>query len=136
MSYKDTSKEAFDGITVTGARETLEQMVFAAVLMIGPVHNLRLLEYLQQREKQRPKKHRITWTTNNAWPRVTQLVALGRLRDLGTFRGVWCGRKKTLHFWAAGGQSETDIEAGWEKVKKRIIHTPGVPEGATQKALF
>jgi len=139
MPIRDTSREAFEQLAGSGAKETLRELVFAAVLDIGPVHNLRLLEYLQQREKQKLKKGRITWTTNNAWPRVTYLVAMGSLRNLGTFRGVWEGKKKTLHFWAAGGQGENDIPPGWVKVKKENTYplpVPGVPPGARQSTLF
>lgn len=116
---QDTSKEAFEKLRESGAANTLRQKVFEAFLEAGPFHNLRLLEYLRQKELQRPKVNRIDWTRSNAWPRVTELAgpAFNLLRDLGAFRGKWYGKKKTLHFWGVRSKLGM-IPPGWEKVSE------------------
>lgn len=138
MNVRDTSQRAFDELTGTGAKATLRAGVFAAICEIGPVHNLRLLEYLQQKEKLKRRADRIDWTRSNCWPRVTYLVSHGAVKDLGSFSGSWYDQKKTLHFWAVSGQS--NIPAGWEKVTKKKAAAPtitaGVPDGAKQKTMF
>lgn len=116
---RDTSKDAFEKLKEFGAIVTLRQHVFVAFLDAGPMHNLRLLEYLRQKELQKPRAIRIEWTRSNAWPRVTELAgpAFNLLRDLGAYRGTWDGKKKTLHFWGVRGDLNA-IPPGWEKVLK------------------
>ncbi len=146
MGVRDTSEMAFDAIK-SGAdkkcgsvKDRLRDKVFAVIVEHGPVHNLRLLEILQQKEKQKKKADRIEWSPSNAWPRVTEMVAGGGVYDLGSYRGTWRGKKKTLHFWSVLGQSE--MPPGWEKVKlkpptpPKSIASPGVPAGAKQKYFF
>lgn len=150
MTVRDTSKEAFGKLAGDpdsdrpGAKARLRDKVFAAVVEIGPVHNLRLLEYLQQKEKQKPKAGCIEWTPSNCWPRVTWLASNGHVKDLGAFRGSWRGKKKTLHFWYVSGQLK-DIP-GWKKVeakqpivakvKRKQPTSPGLPTGAKQGYFF
>ena len=138
---RETSKEAFGKITGSGAKTTLRDLVFAEIVDIGPVHNLRLLESLQQKEKLKKKADRIEWTRSNCWPRVSDMTgAGGAVYDLGVYRGLWYGKRKTLHFWGVSGQSK-DIPPGWEKVERKPTAKPktvnlGVPVGAKQKYFF
>ena len=126
-----------------GAKNRLRDKVLAVIVDYGPLHNLRLLEILQQKEKQKPRSERMEWARSNCWPRVTDMTGIGGcVKDFGKFRGTWRGKKKTLHFWGVSGQSGS-IPPGWEKVepkpaKKPAAKTsePGVPPGAKQKALF
>jgi len=151
MTVRDTSKDAFDKLlgdpdaVAPGAVGTLRDRVFAAIVEIGPVHNLRLLEYLQQKEKQKPKADRIDWTRSNCWPRVTWLASHNHVHDLGAFCGSWKGKKKNLHLWCVSGQSK-NIPPGWKradakrpagkKPKKKQTAVPGVTGDAKQNYLF
>jgi hypothetical protein len=125
---RENSQACFDELKESGVLSRLELAVFAAVCEIGPVHNLRLLEYLQQRELVNRKKHeRIEWTVSNCWPRVTALVGKGHLRDLGTYRIPWHGRTKTLHVWAIKYDSPP-VDAGWEQVESAKVKGAKVKE--------
>ncbi len=146
MGVRDTSQMMFNAITAGAdskagsVKNRLRDKVYAVIVEHGPVHNLRLLEILQQKEKQKKKADRIEWTPSNAWPRVTEMVAGGGVYDLGSFRGIWRGKKKTLHFWSVLGQSQ-EMSPGWEKVKLKPSPpkkktSPGVPAGAQQKHFF
>ncbi len=141
---RETSKLAFDAISAGpagGVKTRLRDLVLASIIEIGPVHNLRLLEYLQQKEKLKKKADRIEWTRSNCWPRVSDMTAIGgAVTDLGAFRGTWRGKKKTLHFWAVSGQSNK-IPPGWEKLDRKPATkpktiAPGLPDGAKQTTFF
>lgn len=120
MTTRDTSLSAFLELIESGARHTLQTEVYRAILSIGPVHNMRLLEYLQQKEKvNKPKEKRIAWTRSNCWPRVTDLVSIGAVIDAGRYRLDWLGKNKTLHVWYVAS-ANTEIPSSWKKVETKI----------------
>lgn len=120
MTTRDTSLAAFLELIESGARHTLQTEVYRAIVAIGPVHNMRLLEYLQQKEKVNKKPAaRIVWTRSNCWPRVTGLVSMGAVIDAGRYRLDWLGKNKTLHVWYVAS-ANTEIPSSWKKVEKKI----------------
>lgn len=113
----ENSRQYFDELKSSGALSRLELEVFAAVIDIGPVHNLRLLEYLQQKEAVNKRKaDRIEWTRSNCWPRVTSLTSNGHLIDLGAYRVTWGCKVKTLHVRSVK-YGAAAVDPSWEKVE-------------------
>ncbi len=113
MTARDTSCNAFEAVYPSLGR--LERVVFEVIINEGPVHNLRILEALQQTEARKRRCDRYDYNRSNVWPRVTRLVQLGHVIDMGVCRGTWYDQKKTLHFWRLAGQSNA-APAGWTKV--------------------
>ena len=100
MTVRDTSREALEKIQPKLPRIT--QRVFEVILEIGPTHNNRILEYLNQKEQAtlKPKYLKRKWQINQVCGRVNELVhTYCIVEDLGPHRGAWYGEKKTYHLW-------------------------------------
>jgi len=117
---RDTSLEALEQNKVQLGAD--EQRVFEVLLAYGPNHDRRLLEILNQKEAQKPRKSRRKWEINQVTGRRNGLLAKGYIRDLGKFKGLWHGKKKKYHFWAVNG--DTRLPVGWQLVPKAARKTP------------
>ena len=118
MSVTETSREAYEKVMAHPDRDLAE--VLAMIEELGPCHNNRILEALQQAEKQRPRKKRrgCPWVSNNAWPRVTELMIMGVVVNMGQYRGVWNGRNVSFNFRRVAGEDRA-VPPGWVKVDVR-----------------
>lgn len=96
-----------------------KQAVFDVLLELGPTHDLRILEYLNQREALKRRRLRRIWKINQVTGRRNELVGLGVVIDLGPHRGLWGGQEKTYHLWAA--KSDTRKPAGWVPVPQKAL---------------
>ncbi len=115
MTVTETSKEAYERVMAHPDRDLAE--VLAMIEELGPCHNNRILEALQQADKQRPRKKRrgCVWVSNNCWPRVTDLMMLRVVVNMGQYRGVWEGRNVSFNFRRVGGDGRP-VPPGWVKV--------------------
>jgi len=119
VAVRDTSIEAFYK-EVKPRLATDEQAVFEILYELGPSHDRRILEALNQKEAFKPRAIRRTWEINAVTGRRNGLLSkcclmgAGVVIDLGKFRGIWCGRPKTYHFWSIRGDSR-GVPPGWEK---------------------
>ena len=120
MTVRDTSIEAFYK-EVKPCLATDEQAVFEILYELGPCHDRRILEALNQKEAFKPKAIRRRWEINAVTGRRNGLLSRGWLMgagvviDLGKFRGTWRDRSKTYHIWAIRGDGRRPV--GWEKVE-------------------
>jgi len=130
MPVRDTSLIAFEKIK--DSLEPNQQRVFEILLEIGPAHDNRILEALNQIEAAKPKRQRRKWRINQVTGRRNRLVGLGVVEDIGMFRGVWDREKKTYHFWRI--KHDTRTPAGWVKVEKKITpHPAPAPQKKTKR---
>ena len=113
MTVRDTSIETF----YKEVRPRLgadEQAVFEILYELGPCHDRRILEALNQKEVRKPRAIRRRWEINAVTGRRNGLLSRGQLLgagvvvDLGKFKGTWCGRPKTYHIWAIRGDERRD----------------------------
>jgi len=112
MAVRDTSREALEKIRLELPRIT--RQVFEAILNLGPTHNNRVLEYLNQKEQAtlKPRYLKRKWQINQVCGRVNELVHTHRIvEDLGPHKGTWHGEKKTYHLWRVIGDERKPI--GW-----------------------
>jgi len=120
MAVRDTSIEAFYG-EVRPRLGADEQAVFEILYELGPCHDRRILEALNQKERRKPRVIRRRWEINAVTGRRNGLMSRGMLLgagavvDLGKFRGTWLGRPKTYHFWSIRGDDRRP--AGWKEVE-------------------
>lgn len=124
MPVRDTSKEALEKIQQRLPR--IAQRVFKAILEIGPTHNNRILEYLNQKEAAtlKPKYLKRKWQINQICGRVNELVhTYCIVEDLGPHRGTWYGEKKTYHLWRVIGDERRPI--GWISVPEKTAEHSG-----------
>jgi len=110
-----------------------QQLVFEAIIELGPTYDKRILEYLRQREAQKSRCNRRPklWETSDVTGRRNELTKKcmidnqGLVIDLGAYYGGdWAGNKfkiKKYHFWAARNDP-TPVPAGWYK---NIEEVPG-----------
>ena len=136
MAVTEASREAYERV-----RDDLNHSQAAVLAMIeelGPCHNNRLLEALQQADKAKPRRQRrpVAWVSNNAWPRVTELMMLRVVVNMGKFRGVWNGRACSMNFHRVSGDDRS-VPPGWVKVdhKEKAERTIKYPKPAEPKAL-
>lgn len=95
--------------------QPLEQQVYTALDELGPAHNLRIQEYLRQREAVNKRvQERRDWPINVVCGRVNTLHAKGQIIFAGYYRGYWNSKKKTYKFWSLA--ADTREPAGWEKL--------------------
>ena len=113
----ETSILAFEKIK--GSLEPLEQEVWLALLELGPTHDLRLQEYLQQREKQKPRRDRRQWKINVVTARRGGLCNKGQVRLFGLYKGQWNDEKKVYRIW--GLTNDAREPAGWTKLSDEEI---------------
>jgi hypothetical protein len=99
--------------------------VFEAIIELGPTHNSRILEYLNQKESQKPRHYRRLWQINQVTGRVNDLVNIHCVVvDMGRYLGKWYGKNKTYHLWRAVGDDRQPV--GWiklpyEKTRKQAV---------------
>ena len=119
MTVRDTSLLAYEQI-----KERLgpdEQAVFEILLEIGPAHDRRILEALNQKEAAtiKPKSQKRKWEINSVTGRRNALVNIyGIIEDLGPHKGQWHGKNKTYHIWRVVGDDRVPV--GWHKVEKNL----------------
>jgi len=117
---RDTSIEAYCK-EVKPRLEPDEQAVFEILYELGPCHDRRILEALNQKEAFKPRAIRRRWEINavtgrrNGLLNKNYLMGEGVVVDLGKFKGTWNGRSKTYHFWAIRGDRRP-LPHGWWKV--------------------
>jgi hypothetical protein len=115
MAVQDTSKKALDNTQKSLGNK--QQIIFEALLEIGPSHNNRILEYLNQKESLKPRGQRKFWQINQVCGRINELINEKQIvRDLGPHRGFWHGQSKTYHIWAVIGENQNPF--GWVPVPK------------------
>jgi len=145
MAVRDTSRESLEKLQQKLPRIT--QRVFEALLDIGPTHNNRILEYLNQKEQAtlKPRYLKRKWQINQVCGRVNELVHTHCIvEDLGAHKGNWHGEKKTYHLWRVIGDERRPI--GWipvpektaapvKSIAKRRVHLQEIRETAGQPVL-
>lgn len=115
MAVRDTSLRAFEKHKPKMGPG--EVAVFEVLQQLGPMHDRRLLQAMQQREAARmiPKEKRRSWEINTICARRNRLLGLGVIVDLGAHHGIWNGRKKTYRIWRIRGDGRLPV--GWTKVE-------------------
>lgn len=130
MSVQETSKIAFEKLKDSPTT----QKIFEVILDIGPTHNNRILEYLIQKEKLKPRQQRRKWEINQITGRVHDLIHVHSLvRDLGPHKGSWHRQPKTYHLWIVAGDVRTP--AGWRPAPKEDLPKPTKPPAETKAEL-
>ncbi len=124
-AVKDTSLLALE--KVNKRLEPDQQAVLEILEEIGPAHDLRILEALNQKEQRslKPRDLKRHWKINQVTARRHELVNIHRIvKDIGVYRGTWEDEKKTYHFWAVQGDYRQP--AGWERLpdKQHKFVTP------------
>jgi hypothetical protein len=118
MAISPTSQIAFNAIK--DKLEALEQEIWLALDELGPVHDLRLQEYLIQKEKLKPKNERRIWPDGSIWPinavtpRRGALEKKGQVEFAGYYRCLYNGKTKIRKFWRLS--SDKREPAGWTKL--------------------
>jgi hypothetical protein len=113
--------------------QPLEQEVFNALDELGPAHNLRIQEYMRQREAvNKRSQERRDYPINVVCGRVNTLHAKGQVIFAGYYRGVWNGKKKTYKFWSLAADKREP--AGWVKLTdEEVAEMKQDAEHRTQK---
>lgn len=140
MVIRETSLMALE--QVQKRLEPDQWAVFEILAEIGPAHDRRILEALNQREQKtlKPKRFKRKWEINQVTARRNELVKMGLIRDIGAFSGYWHSDKKTYHFWAVQGDERELV--GWERLPDkphnigpdRCTHCPYKRQAIRQKA--
>ena len=115
MMVRDTSLLALEKIKEKLGHD--EQLVFEILLELGPCHDRRILEALNQKESMKPRLQRRSWEINSVTGRRNGLVAMEKVRDLGPYKGVWNGVVKTYHFWKVNSDARA-VPPGWTPAPK------------------
>jgi len=108
MSVKDTSIIALEELRKTSMGKD-QQAVFEALLEIGPTHDQKIMEYLNQQEQTKRREERRLWTINNITGRRNQLIDKGIVHGMGPYRVQWYGKEKTYHIWSLRYDSRSPI---------------------------
>jgi len=113
MSVRDTSLLALK--EVQKRLEPDQWSIYEILTGIGPAHDRRILEALNQKEQATLKPARLKrhWEINQVTARRNELVKLQLVRDIGTYNNNWQDRKRTYHFWAVQGDSREPT--GWQR---------------------
>jgi len=130
MLIRDTSLMALE--EVQKRLEPDQWAIYEILAEIGPAHDRRILEALNQKEKASLKSRQFKriWEINQVTARRNELVKLQLIRDIGTYSGNWNSEKKTYHFWRVAG--DKGEPAGWIKTDIKI-HRPRTPEQVRQQ---
>ncbi len=117
---RDTSLIAYYE-KVRKSLEPDEDAVFAILLEIGPAHDRRILEALNQKEQKtrKPKRQKRKWEINQVTARRNRLLGKGVIEDLGTHDGRWHDKVKTYHIWRVRFDKRQPI--GWVKLPGKEI---------------
>ncbi len=126
MPVRDTSLIALERIK--NKLEPDEQAVIEILEEMGPTHDRRILEALNQKEQAtlKPKRQKRKWEINSVTARRNHLLNMGLIIDLGSHKGTWHGDKKTYHIWRLGGDIREPI--GWKPVKLKVERAPSPQE--------
>jgi len=132
MGVRDTSLETF-----TQIRERLPEAcrpVLEVLWELGPMHNNRILEALNQREAAtcKPKDQKRHWQINQVAGRVNDLVhKYGVVRDLGRHIGQWKGKAASYHFWRVAGDTREPV--GFIKAENEPPYDPKQGHNTAQR---
>ena len=130
MPVRETSKIALEKLK----ESPVTHKIFKAILEIGPTHNNRILEFLNQKESYKPRRQRRKWQINQVCGRVHDLVHIYSLvRDLGTHGGRWHGQAKKDHLWIVAGDERKPV--GWRSVPKEDLPKPTIPPADVKTGL-
>lgn len=121
MTIRDTSLIALEQIKDKLNHD--EQLVFEILLELGPCHDRRILEALNQKESMKPSRQRRKWEINSVTGRRNGLVVKEAVRDLGPHKGLWDGKVKTYHFWKVRDDDRA-VPPGWSPVPKASRPVP------------
>ncbi len=123
MTVQDSSLLAYEEIK--NKLQNYQAAVLNILEEIGPTHDLRILEALNQKEKTKPKRKRRIWHINEVTARRNELVLLSIVIDIGPHRGFWRREKKVYHIWRVAGDKR--LPSGWTKADIKI-NMPRSPE--------
>jgi len=130
MPVRETSKIALEKLK----EAPTTQKIFEAILEIGPTHNNRILEFLNQKESFKPRNQRRKWQINEITGRVHDLIHKDCLvRDMGPHRGRWHGKPKLYNFRIVA--EEDRKPAGWRPVPKEDLPKPTKPPAEIRAGL-
>jgi len=126
MAVRDTSLIALERIK--DRLEPNQQAVYEILLELGPTHDRRILEALNQKEQVtlKPKAKKRTWEINSVTARRNDLLNMGLIIDLGSHKGTWRGDNKTYHIWRITGDDRQPI--GWKPMKLKVKKAPSPQE--------
>lgn len=128
MPVRETSLIALEELK--GRLEPNQWKVYEILSEIGPAHDQRILEALNQKEQlaDKPKRYKRIWAINQVTGRRNELVGLQLVKCLGQYSGIWNGRKKTYCFWAV--QGDLRQPAGWVRLADKPL--PELPDKCAQ----
>lgn len=120
MAVRDTSLIAYYE-KVRKSLEPDEDAVFCILLELGPAHDRRILEALNQKEQAtlKPKRQRRRWEINQVTGRRNGLLGKGVIEDLGAHNGRWHDKAKTYHLWRV--RVDKRQPAGWSKLPAKEV---------------
>ena len=117
MTVRDTTLIARE--LIKDKLEPDQQAIVEILEEMGPTHDRRILEALNQKEQAtlKPKRQKRKWEINSVTARRNDLLNMGLIIDLGSHKGTWHGDKKTYHIWRLGSDLREPI--GWKPVTKQ-----------------
>jgi len=129
QGVRETSLSSFAELRRSGRLTRNQSAILTILDEIGPSHDLRVLEALNQQEQvtlKNPKERRV-WTINSVTSLRNCLIAKRLIVDCGCFIGSWCGNRRARHLWRLTGDLRP-IPAGWIRcelsVKQKARRTP------------
>ena len=119
MSVTETSRKAYDKIKPYLGPD--QQAIYDIIAEIGPCHDRRILEALNQKEAAtlKPRQLKRTWEINEVSGRRNELVTKRYIWFLGRYRGLWHGKKKLYQFHSVVGDIRRPEDFGWRKYVPR-----------------
>lgn len=119
MPVTETSRDAYEKVRPYLGVD--QQAVYEIISEIGPCHDRRILEALNQKEAAtlKPRHQKRTWEINEVTGRRNELVVKGYILCLGRFCGDWHGKRKTYQFHVAMNDLRTPQGYGWAKYEPR-----------------
>ena len=120
MPVTDSSKIAYKNIRDGEHCGRYEAAVYDMIEQLGICCRHRLLEAMQQAHTAAPKTQRIRktpWDKGNCWPRVTGLVKIGIVIDMGLHSGPWNDEEISVNLIRVRGCMDP-LPEGWEKVEQ------------------
>lgn len=118
MPVRDSSMDAFEVLRERDF-EPLQQQVLSVLVEIGPADDQRILEALQQKESQKPRRLRKKWAINTVTGRRNALAdklrfpPFGIIEDLGRY--LISGRRLPVHIWRVRGDER---QPPWKKYEE------------------
>jgi len=113
MPVRSTSKDALEIIRPNLPASM--QPIYDCLDDLGPCHDNRILEYLQQKQKQKPSKDRKRWRITGVNARRNDLINRGEVLCLGKFEGKWEGQSKKYLFHGLKIDSRP-VPPGWVEI--------------------